>query len=116
MRVRFLIGMTLMLCSSALPAGQGRSGQDAPARQDFDLINKTGFTVVAFTATPSKKGAPEPDLLSRKVVRNGETTRIAFPSGAKECRWNLKATYDDGDTTEMREVDLCEVATVTLNP
>ena len=55
-----------------------------------------------------------PDILGREVLANGESASITFPRGETQCQWDIRATYDDGDTTDARGVNLCELTTVTL--
>ena len=47
---------------------------------------------------------------------NGESAQVTFDRGETECKWDIRATYEDGDVTDARDVNLCEVATVTLTP
>ena len=54
------------------------------------------------------------DILGRDVLANGETAEISFERGETQCQWDIRATYDDGGTTDARGVNLCEVATVNL--
>ncbi|MBV9881882.1 MAG: hypothetical protein JO276_02635, partial [Sphingomonadaceae bacterium] len=55
-------------------------------------------------------------ILGRDTLGNGESAEISFPHDTSQCMWDIRATYDDGDTTDMRGVNLCTVATVTLTP
>ena len=88
----------------------------AGAQQDFDILNKTGHTVVSLNVSPTNENEWGEDILGRDVLNDGESAKISFSRGEDECMWDLRATYDDDDTTEMKGVNLCEVATVTLNP
>lgn len=86
------------------------------ANQDFQILNKTGHTVVAFNVSPTNENEWGPDILGQDVLNDGESAKITFKRGEDECMWDLRATYDDNDTTEMKGVNLCQIATVTLNP
>ncbi|MES2989519.1 MAG: hypothetical protein V4808_16615 [Pseudomonadota bacterium] len=102
----------------AAPAGDAAApaAGTAAGQQDFTIVNKTGHTVVNFNVSPTSENEWGPDILGQDVLNDGETAKITFSRDADACLWDLKATYDDDDTTEMKKVDLCEVATVTLNP
>jgi hypothetical protein len=103
--------------NEAVPAGETAAPAAADgAAQDFTIVNKTGHIVASLNVSPTSKDEWGPDILGSDVLRDGESGKITFDRAADECKWDLKATYDDGDTTEMKDVDLCEVATVTLNP
>jgi len=86
------------------------------ARQNFTVVNTTGHVVVTLNVSPSNENTWGPDILGRDVLANGESAAITFERGQTQCMWDIKATYDDGDTTDMRGVNLCSVATVTLTP
>lgn len=98
-------------------AGGGETGA-APAagqaRQNFSIVNNTGHTVVTLNVSPSNEDQWGPDILGRDTLANGETAQISFDRGETQCQWDVRATYDDNDTTDARGINLCEVATVTL--
>ncbi len=89
---------------------------DAPTGQDFNIINKTGHIVKELNVSTSDKDDWGPNLLGSDVMRDGESGKVTIKHEADDCMWDIRATYDDGDTTEMKKVDLCTVSTVTLNP
>jgi hypothetical protein len=72
--------------------------------------------VVTLNVSPSNENSWGPDILGRDVLANGESAAITFDRSETQCNFDIKATYDDGDTTDMRGVNLCTVATVTLTP
>lgn len=108
----------------AAPAGDNAaSGEEgaapaAPAgdqtNQNFTLNNQTGHVVVTLNVSPSNENSWGPDILGRDVLANGESAEITFPRAETQCLWDIKATYDDGDTTDERGVNLCELTTVNL--
>ena len=86
------------------------------ARQNFTVVNNTGHVVVTLNVSASNENSWGPDVLGRDVLANGESAAITFDRGETQCMWDIKATYDDRGTTDMRGVNLCNVATVTLTP
>ena len=142
MKTRYLAGMAL--ASAFALTACGGSKTDAPANNtaaaapvapvtntaapvtteaaagatklDFKILNKTGHTVVSFNVSPTTDEEWGEDILGKDTLSNGESADITFDRTSSECKWDLKATYDDNDTTEMKAVDLCTVAEVTLNP
>jgi len=86
------------------------------ARQNFTVLNRTGHVVVTLNVSASNEDSWGPDILGRDVLGDGESAEITFERGESQCLWDIRATYDDGDTTDMRGVNLCQVATVTLTP
>ena len=103
----------------AAPAGNAAGGEEAtpPAgQQNFTLVNNTGHTVVTLNVSASNQNSWGEDILGRDTLANGESASITFPHGETECNFDIRATYDDGDTTDARGVNLCTTATVTLTP
>jgi hypothetical protein len=106
----------------AAPAGNAAAGNSAAAapaggdqaQQNFTVVNNTGHTVVTLKVSPTNDNNWGPDILGRATLGNGETAQITFPRNTTQCAWDIQATYDDGTNTDMRNVDLCTVATVTL--
>lgn len=103
----------------AAPAGNATGGEaPAPAgdqtNQNFTLTNNTGHVVTTLNVSPSNSDQWGPDILGRDVLANGESASITFPREETQCQWDIKATYDDGDTTDARGVNLCTTTTVTL--
>ena len=103
----------------AAPAGGNATGGGEAAtgdqtNQNFTLVNNTGHVVTTLNVSPSNSDQWGEDILGRDVLANGESAQITFPRAETQCTWDIKATYDDGDTTDARGVNLCQVATVTL--
>ena len=107
--------------NTAAPAtnenGDGAEGATAEAgsRQDFTVLNNSGFTVMTLQVSPVDESQWGPDILGAQVIPNGETAAVTFERGENQCNWDIRVTYDDGDSNELRAVNLCEIGTVTLN-
>ena len=86
----------------------------AEGKQDFDLVNKTGYTIDKVFVSPSNSDDWEDDVLGRDVLDDGEKVHIAFHRATKACKWDLKVIYSDGDKAEWDEFDLCEVSKITI--
>ena len=90
------------------------AGATASAQQDFTLVNNTGHTVMTLNVSPSNSDQGGPDILGADVLANGQSAAVSFERGQDQCQWDIRATYDDGDTSDARGVNLCELTTVTL--
>lgn len=99
----------VLVLAGALAAASAVAG-----KQDFTIINNTGFVVVTLNVSRSGENRWGPDLLDSEVMANNEQAEVSFDNAEDQCLWDIRVTYDDGDTGDMREVDLCEVSTVTL--
>ncbi len=94
--------------------GAPPSATVATARQNFSVVNATGHIVVTLNVSPSSQSEWGPDILGVDVLQPGQTAQIVFDRAESECNYDLRATYDDGDTSDMRNVNLCQVGTVNL--
>lgn len=92
----------------------GPTGTVSTARQNFSILNSTGHTVLTVKVSPTSESSWGPDILGANVLRNGQTLEVSFDRNTTECNYDIQATYDDGDTTDMRGVNLCQVGTVNL--
>lgn len=84
------------------------------ARQNFSVVNGTGHVVMTLNVSPTTEDEWGPDILGTDVLQNGQTAQVVFDRAEAQCNYDIRATYDDGDTTDMRGVNLCQVGTVRL--
>lgn len=93
----------------AVPAG----AQDA--KQDFRLVNKTGYELKALYVSPSKSDDWEEDVLGQDTLDDGQVVNIHFSAKTKTCKWDLKVTYSDDDSSAIwHDIDLCKVEKITI--
>jgi len=84
-------------------------------KQDFTVVNATGYTISEVYVSPSKAGDWEEDILGRDVLAEGERTEITFSRGTDTCKWDLKVVYeDDNSSAEWGNLNLCDISVVTL--
>lgn len=108
MRKLFLLSAVLFACAGTALAGE--------ARQDFKLVNKTGYDISEVYVSPSKRDEWGDDVLGDDDgLDDGNTVNIHFKNAGKICKWDLKVVYDEDDSSAVwNEIDLCEVSTVTI--
>ena len=108
---KFLCGLLLaLLVVSSVSVPVAFAG-----RQDFELKNQTGRTIIALWVRPAKTkdwGAIRPfkDLL------NGESCTIQFDRDKNQDvkLWDIKADFSDNKATEWYDFDLFNTYTITL--
>ena len=109
---KFLLSIALMI--GVLATGIG-SAHAAEAKQDFTLINRTGYDIDAVFVSPSKSDDWEEDVLGKDTLADGEAWEIKFHRAAKTCRWDLKVVYsDDNSSAVWSNIDLCSVEKITI--
>ena len=108
------IGFVLAFSWCVLTALAGPA-HAADAKQDFDLVNKTGFEIKHVYVSPSKSDEWEEDVLGKDTLDDDETWAIKFHRSEKTCKWDLKVVYsDDGSSAIWHDIDLCSVEKVTI--
>jgi hypothetical protein len=108
MRKLFAAVVTIVLVF-AVPAGAQE------AKQDFKLVNKTGYELKALYVSPSKSDDWGDDILGEQVVGDGQVVNVHFSPKAHTCHWDLKVTYTDDDSNAVwGNIDLCTVEKITI--
>ena len=85
------------------------------AQQDFTIVNDTGQAIMTLNVSPSDSNQWGPDILGSDVLAAGERAEVSFDRDEERCEWDIRVTYEDGDTGDWRGIDLCETTTVTLS-
>lgn len=95
------------------------AGTASPARaegkQNFTLVNKTGYVISEVYVSPAKVDDWEEDVLGTDELDNGEAVNIAFSRKEKSCHWDLKVIYDDGESAEWADFDLCAISQIAIS-
>lgn len=107
MRTPLLAG--LFVVALAMPAIA------ADAKQDFTLINKTGYELNSVFVSPSNSEDWDEDVLGKDVLEDGGTADIEFHRSENTCKWDLKVVYTvDSSSAVWHEIDLCSVSKITI--
>jgi hypothetical protein len=87
----------------------------AEAKQDFELVNKTGYEIKHVYVSPSKSDDWEEDVLGKDTLDDGDSWEIKFHRSVRTCKWDLKVVYSVDDTSAVwSDIDLCEVEKITI--
>ena len=87
------------------------------AKQNFVLVNKTGYDLSEIYISPANTNSWEEELLAGgdDDFEDGLASEINFHSGVKTCMWDLKVVYSDDDSSAVwHDIDLCKVSKVTI--
>lgn len=106
--MRILLAAALALIVSA-PA----RAADEP--RNVDLVNRSVRPIVALRISPASAGSWGPDLLDAAMVRTGATTRLRLPVAPGQCFADVRVGFAGGDTTELRNIDLCHLSSLTVD-
>jgi hypothetical protein len=86
----------------------------AQARQDFSIVNSSGFQVNKIYVSATSQNNWGRDLLGENVLPNGRVFDVTFAPNTQECSWDILIVYADGDRSEFRRANLCNIRRVTL--
>lgn len=82
--------------------------------QDFTLINRTGYQIdEVYVSRVSGKNWGK-DVMGSDALADGERVKITFNAPPDACRWDMMVKYNDNDTAEWSNLNLCNLERVTL--
>lgn len=108
--MKLFVGMAAIVAGLAFAAPAAAQG-----KQDFTLVNKTGYTIDQVYVAPTSSDDWDSDVLGRDTLGNGESVHITFDRAAKTCSWDLKVVYDDGEKAEWEKFDLCQISKINIH-
>ncbi|MSP49416.1 MAG: argininosuccinate lyase [Alphaproteobacteria bacterium] len=87
----------------------------AQGKQDFTLMNATGYVISHVYVSPSKENDWGDDILGKSSMDDDEVVPIVFSRKERTCDWDLKVTYEDDNSSVIwRGFDLCKVTKITI--
>ncbi len=88
---------------------------NAQGKQDFTLINATGYAISHVYVSPTNTDDWGNDILGKDVLDVDEAVDIQFPRKGNTCKWDLRVTYDDDDSNVVwHGFDLCKISKITI--
>jgi hypothetical protein len=91
------------------------SAQAEEAKQDFSLVNKTGYEIKEVYVSPSKSSDWEEDILGEGVLDDKSSRDVHFHRATTTCHWDLKVVYtEDSSSAVWTDIDLCTVEKITI--
>lgn len=86
----------------------------AADERDFTIVNATGYSIKFIGLNPPGDQVWNENELNG-VMADGGTVNVKFSDADKGCKWNMKVTWaDDNTSSYFRNMDLCTISTVTL--
>jgi hypothetical protein len=82
--------------------------------QDFNLKNKTGYTIKKLYISAVSTNAWEEDVLGRDTLADGEEVDIKFAHDEATCHWDMKVEFEDESTAEWSNFNLCNISAIDI--
>jgi hypothetical protein len=112
----------------AEPSGNASWGEPEPDDEashrgvDFIVFNRTGRTITAVAIRPDEgpldPGVPEnpwsENILVQQELPAGTRSAAHAEPDIELCTWEIRATFDDGQTRDYPTMNLCETIRVDL--
>lgn len=112
----------------AEPSGNASWGEPEPDDEashrgvDFIVFNRTGRTITAVAIRPDEgpldPGVPEnpwgENILVQQELPAGTRSAAHAEPDIELCTWEVRATFEDGQTRDYPTVNLCETIRVDL--
>ncbi len=103
---KFIMVSLLSLCAATPALAQGK--------QDFTLVNRTGYPINEVYVSPHQSNDWEEDVLGSDVLNSGQYVKISFSRKVRTCKWDVQVIYSDGETSEWENFDLCKTSKITV--
>ena len=101
------LGVIVMFVTAAAFARTGK--------QDFVLHNGTGVEIHEVYVSPVTADDWEENVLGKDTLPNGDSVKITFDDRDKHSHWDLKVVDGKGASIEWHDLNLVEIAEVTLH-
>jgi hypothetical protein len=109
-------GLISMVAAAAAVLFMPAAGMaDENGKQDFTLVNRTGYTISEVYVSPSRANDWQEDVLGDNQLEDGQHVAIHFHRNAHPCHWDLKVVYDDKTSAQWSRFDLCSVSEITVH-
>ena len=84
-------------------------------KQDFTLVNRTGFDIAEVYVSAHSKDDWESDLMGKALLASGASVVIRFAPSDGTADWDLKVVDGKGKAIVWEKLDLLQISKVTLH-
>lgn len=87
----------------------------AQAKQDFVLVNKTGYEISKVFVSASKTNDWEEDVLGDNTLEDDDFLTVRFKGAGSVCKFDIKVVYEEDDSEAIwTDIDLCTTSKVSI--
>lgn len=78
--------------------------------REVTVTNASSAAMIEFFASNTGTNNWEEDILGVDVLAVGEAIDVNIDDGSGSCVFDFKATFEDGSSAVMGDVDVCEIS------
>lgn len=82
---------------------------------EFKLVNKTSSPLIGFYVSHVGTNDWEENLLQGAMLDTDYEVQVVIQDGRTTCDYDIRGEFEDGDTVEERDLDLCELGEYTFS-
>ena len=106
---------TLITAAAALMVATPAFAED----WDFVLTNSSGKTIKTIEVSPAGTGTwqpnkVDPELKKEGLIKAGGRMTVHFDKDSKQCRYDVKATFEDATSAVWTGINVCDNSYVTV--
>ena len=105
------------VAASEAPVGNNivPNGVSGSPQREFNVVNDSGRLVTRLVSSVAGEDDYGIDMLAEQTLPIGYTARVGV-GRSEGCVHDLRATFEGGETRDLRGVNVCESSAVTLEP
>jgi hypothetical protein len=86
---------------------------------DFILVNNSGKSIKTVELAPAgtttfQPNKIDPDMKRDAVIKAGGRMTVHFDKAGAQCRFDVKATFEDGSNATWSNINVCDNSYVTV--
>jgi hypothetical protein len=105
----------VLAASAFFVASLASAGPAEALDRRVKIINNTSQIMVKFQASNRDSRSWEEDILGDDILKPGQTVNININDGKGYCVFDFRATFKGGQTVVRRGINVCRVASWTIN-
>jgi hypothetical protein len=111
----FMLKYGSIALAAAFAGALSFAGDASALDRRVKVINNTSQTMVKLQASNIGTNSWEEDILGNRVLTSGREVVVNLDDRSGYCVFDLKATFRSGATAIRRRVNICKVASWTIN-
>ena len=108
------LGAMAFAPAPAAPAPESKVVVTEVSRDGYNrrvrIHNQTGWTMLRFYASDSRKSDWEEDILGDSVLNNGRSVTINIDDGSGACVYDFRAEFTNGQVLTRMNINVCQIA------